>query len=91
MSRVTGPRRLRACLREVRPTVISEFSPEMLGRVSQIDALDYLQSWIDRDYAIHHCHRETHELIPVADPAAFMADYSSEFRIEDLILIPQDS
>lgn len=75
-------------LDEVRPTVISEFSPEMLGRVSGIGALDYLQSWIDRDYTIHHCHRDTHELIPITDPAAFMADYGSEFRIEDLVLIP---
>ena len=76
-------------LRDLRPTVISEFSPEMLGRVSGIGALEYLQSWIDRGYAIHHCHRETHELIPVPDPAAFLADYGSDLRIEDLVMRPR--
>lgn len=76
-------------LREARPTVISEFSPEMLARVSGIDALDYLRGWQARGYDIHHCHRDSHELIPVDDPVAFMADYGSEFRIEDLIMTPR--
>lgn len=76
-------------LSDLRPTVISEFQPEMLRRVSGVDALDYLQGWIDRDYDIHHCHRETHELMGIANPAAFLATYGSDLRIEDLVMRPR--
>jgi len=76
-------------LSDLRPTVISEFSPEMLHRVSGIEALDYLQGWIDRRYTIHHCRRRTQELVPVPDPAAFLASYGSDLRIEDLVMRPQ--
>lgn len=76
-------------LAEHRPTVISEFSPEMLDRVSGIDALAYLQAWVDRGYAIHVCDRDSHALVPVPDPAAFMATYPGPLHIEDLVLRPR--
>lgn len=74
---------------ERRPTVISEFSQEMLNRVSGVKALDYLQGWIDKGYEINLCRRDTHEIAPVPDPAAFIEGFASYFVVEDLILKPR--
>ena len=83
---VSGANRI---IDEQRPTVISEFSQEMLSRVSGVQALVYLQSWVDRGYDINLCHRDTHEIVPVTDPAAFIEGFASYFVIEDLILTPR--
>lgn len=83
---VSGANRI---IDEQRPTVISEFSQEMLNRVSGVQALDYLRSWIDRGYDINLCHRDTHEIVPVTDPAAFIEGFASYYVIEDLILTPR--
>lgn len=70
-----------------RPTLTSEFSPEMLGRVSGIGPVDFLQSIIGRGYAASLLERAGGET-PIPDATAFMADYGSITRIEDLVFRP---
>ncbi len=72
-----------------RPTVIGEFSPEMLGRVSGVDPATYLQRWLDLDYTINVCDRQSHALLAIGTVADFVAGYGSELRIEDLVFIPE--
>lgn len=75
-------------LQQHRPIVVTEFSPEMLGRVSRIAASDYLQRFRDLQYRIHVIDRQTRALTPIPDPDAFLRDYGPSTRIEDLAFLP---
>jgi FkbM family methyltransferase len=73
---------------EHRPLVVSEFSMEMLPRVSGCDPLGYLRTFTDLGYRLHLIEREGEGLRPIPDPAAFVASYGPPTRIEDLAFLP---
>jgi FkbM family methyltransferase len=78
------------CLIEkYRPIITSEFSLEMLSRVSGMSGKDYLCYFRDQHYAAHICDRQTHELVAVKDIEAFLDAYGEDTRIEDFVFIPQ--
>lgn len=73
-----------------RPIIASEFSQEMLSRVSGVSGRDYLQMFLDRGYTIHALDRagRTNALTPIANVDAWLADWPSVTRIEDLVFLP---
>ncbi|MBO0715686.1 MAG: FkbM family methyltransferase [Acidimicrobiales bacterium] len=72
-----------------RPVVISEFSCEMLRRVSRMEPVEYLSFFTHRGYRISIIDRsEPGSLRPVASPDALLASWGDELRIEDLLLEP---
>jgi FkbM family methyltransferase len=73
-----------------RPVVISEFSCEMLRRVSRMEPLDYLSFFTERGYRISIIDRsDPGSLRPVSSPDALLATWGDELRIEDLLIEPQ--
>ena len=75
-------------IEKYRPTVVSEFSLEMLRRVSGVDGLDYLHYWDELGYSLHLCDRESHQLVPIDNVGRFVAGYGDDTRPEDLIFLP---
>lgn len=72
-----------------RPVVISEFSCEMLRRVSRVEPVEYLSLFTHRGYRISIIDRsDPGQLRPVASPDALLATWGDELRIEDLLLEP---
>jgi FkbM family methyltransferase len=78
-----GPRLLTS-----RPILTTEFSLEMLARVSQISGLDYLTSLQQRGYTCWLIPRDLGPLVPIPDPETFLRTWGSPVRIEDLALLP---
>ena len=78
----------KALIEHHRPIITSEFSLEMLSRVSRMSGKDYLCYFRDQHYAIYVCDRNTHELVVVPDVETFVDNYGEQTRIEDLVLIP---
>ena len=72
-----------------RPIVTSEFSLEMLPRVSKMSGSDYLGYFKANQYGIYLCDRQTQELVEITDIDSFIANYGEIIRIEDLVFIPQ--
>jgi FkbM family methyltransferase len=73
-----------------RPVVVSEFSCEMLRRVSKLEPAEYLSFFTARGYRLFVIDRsEPGSMVPVASPAALLADWGDELRIEDLLFLPQ--
>ena len=71
-----------------RPIITSEFSLEMLSRVSGIRGPDYLR-WISSlGYRISIVKADRSGMNPINDIEAFMGDWGSVTRIEDLAFIP---
>ena len=71
-----------------RPTVLTEFSLDMLRRVSGMEGADYLRLWTDRGYTPFLCDRASGELLTIEDTDRFVADFDSPYRIEDLVMRP---
>lgn len=71
-----------------RPMVISEFSVEMLSRVSGITGIDYLRYFTDKGYKVFLIERQSQELVPITDISTFVRNYGELTRIEDLAFIP---
>ncbi len=72
-----------------RPIVTTEFSCDMLTRVSGCDPLTYLDGFVDMGYALSLIDRETGTLIGVDSPAELLASWGDHYRIEDLLLLPR--
>jgi FkbM family methyltransferase len=72
-----------------RPIITSEFSLEMLRRVSGMSGEAYLRLFADRGYLVHLIDRETRALVPVPDVEAFVKTYGELGRIEDMAFLPQ--
>jgi hypothetical protein len=72
-----------------RPVVTSEFSLEMLPRVSRISGKDYLHYFKSNSYDLYYIDRETHKLVDINDIDMFLSNYGEPVRIEDLALIPR--
>lgn len=74
-----------------RPIVVSEFSCDMLTRVSAMDPLEYLHFFGSRAYTIQIIDREhPGQLGPPVSPEDLMASWGDPFRIEDLLLLPDE-
>jgi len=72
-----------------RPIVTSEFSLEMLPRVSKISGKDYLHYFVKNHYAIYLIDQNRQELVSIDDVDTFVEHYGRPERIEDLVFIPQ--
>jgi FkbM family methyltransferase len=71
-----------------RPIVTSEFSLEMLPRVSKMSGRGYLGYFKTNQYEIYLCDRYTHELVAITDIDSFIGNYEIG-RLEDLVFLPQ--
>ncbi len=73
-----------------RPIVVSEFSPEMLGRVSKLRALDYLNRFLNEGYRIFLLERGKTDGVGAhfINTASSIDGYGHNTRIEDLALLP---
>lgn len=72
-----------------RPVVISEFSCEMLRRVSEMDPLGYLKFFADLGYAINVIDRTVPgNLIPFGSAQELLDGWTSDLQIEDILFVP---
>ena len=72
-----------------RPVVISEFSCEMLRRVSQIEPLDYLKFFGDLGYAINVIDRTAPgNFVPFGSAQELLDSWTSDLQIEDILFLP---
>ena len=73
-----------------RPIIVSEFSPEMLGRVSKIQAPDYLKRFVGEGYRILLLERDKADGAgsEIRDVDGFLDGYGKNTRIEDLAFVP---
>lgn len=74
-----------------RPVVISEFSVEMLKRVSELDAIEYLTWFAELDYSLNIVESdEPSRLMPFSSPQELLASWGSdELRVADLLFLPK--
>ena len=73
-----------------RPIITSEFSMEMLPRVSGITCRDYLGYFKDNHYNIFLIDRDSGSLVSIVDIDLFLDSFGSITRIEDLAFIPAE-
>ena len=71
-----------------RPVVVTEFSAEMLNRISGVAASDYLSIFLDLGYDAFRLDRASTEAVPIGDPEEFLAEWGDPHRIEDLLMLP---
>jgi len=83
---VRGAQRL---IEQYRPLVTSEFSMEMLPRISRMPGLDYLNYFREHAYDAFFIERRSGELVAIRSPEAFLDSYGSPTRIEDLVFMPR--
>ena len=74
-------------IEKYRPIVTSEFSLEMLSRVSNISGKDYLQGFKDMNYSLFIIDKNTYCLDEILDIDKFIGNFG-ELSIEDLAFIP---
>jgi len=79
----------RELIEKYRPIVTSEFSLEMLPRVSKMSGEDYLGYFKVCQYDIYLCDKRTKKLNTISNIDAFIGDYGEITRIEDLVFIPK--
>ena len=72
-----------------RPIVTSEFSLEMLARVSGITGKEYLMDFCNLNYKPFMIDRSTKELVEILNIDLFLGNYGSSTRIEDFVFLPQ--
>ncbi len=75
-----------------RPIISTEFSPEMLQRISGVDPLSYLKRFVDIGYHIGLLDRADPTGAPkdIGDAGIFLQNYGANTRLEDLALIPRE-
>lgn len=72
-----------------RPVVVSEFSCDMLRRISGMEPRAYLSLFMDLGYRINVIERSDPGMVTTYGSADdLLADWGSEFRIEDLLFVP---
>lgn len=71
-----------------RPIVTSEFSMEMLPRVSGMPGKEFLSFFQTRGYDIFLVDRKSSDLIRIEDIDSFIANYGPPVRVEDLAFVP---
>lgn len=75
-------------LRKYHPAITSEFSIEMIPRVSNMTPNAYLSMIKSLNYEIFMIDRSSHDLVPIGDIDSFLANYGTIERIEDLAFLP---
>lgn len=75
-------------LASARPIVTSEFSCEMISRVSGVHPRDYLALFLSYGYSIYVIDKQTGRLEPIGDIDNFLGAWGNPFRIEDMIMLP---
>jgi len=71
-----------------KPIVTSEFSMEMLSRVSGMPGKEFLSFFQERGYDIFLIDRHSSDLVRLEDIDSFVDNYGPPIRIEDLAFIP---
>jgi FkbM family methyltransferase len=73
-----------------RPIISSEFSPEMLRRVSKVEPSDYLSRFQALNYRIFLLERDKADgkRLEITDIPRFLGNYGQHTRIEDIAFIP---
>lgn len=72
-----------------RPIVVSEFSCDMIRRISEMEPRAYLSFFTDLGYRINLIEQASPGVVtPYGSADEFLADWGSEFRIEDLLFVP---
>jgi FkbM family methyltransferase len=77
-------------IRRCRPVIVSEFSPEMLDRISAVQGREFIDTILAFGYAIFVFDKEKRTFAPVADLLAFMQEFEGTLRIEDLLFCPRE-
>ena len=80
----------RASIERCRPVIVSEFSAEMLQRISGWQGADFIRCIVDMDYAAFMSDRRSHALKPITDASAFAGGFAGTGRIEDLVFCPRE-
>jgi FkbM family methyltransferase len=75
-------------IEEHKPIITSEFSLEMLARVSGMSGKAYLDYFSESGYRAYLCERGSGELREIVDHVAFVENYGPYTRIEDLVFMP---
>lgn len=71
-----------------RPAIVAEFSCEMTRRVGGIEPIDHLRRIVDLGYVLHLVDRTGGPPMPFESPDDLLADWGSDLRLEDLLLLP---
>jgi FkbM family methyltransferase len=80
----------RQTITESRPAVISEFSCEMIPRVSGCTPRDYLDFFAALNYDFAIIDRDSHQFVSFNSPEALLRDWGNNLgRIEDLLFMPR--
>jgi len=72
-----------------RPIVTTEFSCDMLERVSGCEPKDYLDGFLNLGYSLSLVDRESERIIAVDSPGELLDAWGDRYRIEDLLLLPE--
>jgi FkbM family methyltransferase len=70
------------------PIVSSEFSVEMIERISGVAAIEYLSLFTDRGYQINVIDRTDASLRPFASGPELLAQWPTPIHLEDLLFLP---
>jgi FkbM family methyltransferase len=76
-------------IKKHRPIITSEFSLEMLGRVSGMAGTDYLRYFESKDYNVFLIERSSGRLSAIHDIESFVRNYGEQTRIVDLAFLPK--
>lgn len=79
-----------AIIRRCRPIITTEFSLEMLGRVSGVQGPEFLKWMQGFGYRAYLLKRTRNEIDIIEDVDAFFASWGDFCRIEDLAFIPSN-
>lgn len=78
----------KAILERYRPVIVSEFSCEMIERVSKIHGQDFIRWLISFGYRPFVLSRESRSMQEIADVDNFFSHWGSHVRIEDIAFLP---
>lgn len=73
------------------PVLMSEFSCEMISRVSGCAPRAFLEFFLHYGYRIHIVQKDGGHVVPVDDIDALLRDWGDPGRIEDLLMVPVDA
>ncbi|CAN5360479.1 hypothetical protein BH23ACT3_BH23ACT3_10770 [soil metagenome] len=71
-----------------RPAIVTEFSCEMTRRVGGIEPREHLDRLVELGYTLHVIDRTGGPPVPFESPEHLLADWGSDIRLEDLLLLP---
>jgi FkbM family methyltransferase len=75
-------------LSSARPIVATEFSCEMLGRISGVNPREYLALFLSHGYSVHLVDKQSGRIEPIGDIDNFLGAWDNPARIEDLLMLP---